>query len=135
MPDIRKNSSELNEQKLPWLFKENLPWSMPAAEEDTEQSYFYREDLFHQINIGGRKKHTATVLNEQKNTYIRLLLSTPFLRPSLRMDLESLGVNCLEEGGAYEAYGIVDNLRQILRVILGLREVLAVEVGEPSGGK
>jgi hypothetical protein len=67
--------------------------------------------------------------------YIRLILSTPFLRRELKEQLKHLGVECLEEGAPYEAYGIVRQCEKITAGLETLEQVLAVEEQEPPCSK
>jgi len=76
-----------------------------------------------------------TLAEEIRYAYIRLVLSTPFLKAELRGRLQEFGIECLEEGAPYEAYGIVSETRQMVAILDRIEEVLAVERGEPPCSK
>ncbi|MFN8392102.1 MAG: hypothetical protein U0136_17555 [Bdellovibrionota bacterium] len=68
-----------------------------------------------------------TLADKLRFTYVRLVLSTPFLRRELREHLDALGVECLEEGAAYEAFGLVEECERLMRALEKIDQVLAVE--------
>ena len=76
-----------------------------------------------------------TLADKIKFCYVRLVLSTPFLKHELRTKLHSLGVECLEEGAANEAYGIIEECSMLVRLLAKVEEVLAVEESTPPSGK
>ena len=71
---------------------------------------------------------------EGKLKYFRFVLQTPRLPLSTRKALAKLGVDPIEEGGAYEAYGIVEESRFIPRLVLALDNVLAADPCDPPTG-
>ncbi len=64
-------------------------------------------------------------------SYIRLTLQTPLLSSELRARLERIGIECLEEGALYEAYGIISETMPMLAALEQIEQVLAVERNEP----
>ena len=76
-----------------------------------------------------------TLVEEIRYAYIRLVLSTPFLKAELRGRLQEFGIECLEEGAPYEAFGIVSETQQMIAILDRVEEVLAVERGEPACSK
>ena len=68
-------------------------------------------------------------------TYIRLQLDSYALGRELRAEIEKIGVECLEEGAPYEAYGIVSECERIVPQLLKLRDVQSVDRQEPVCSK
>jgi len=61
---------------------------------------------------------------------VRFTLRTEKLSLAGRMELEALGVECLEEGGAYEVFGIVVDSVARFSALTRARSVRAIYVGE-----
>ncbi len=68
-------------------------------------------------------------------TYIRLHLASRALDTQARQVLEMLGVECLDDGGEYEAYGIVDANRSVLDLIKKLPGIDCIDLESPPSGK
>ncbi|MCA9681809.1 MAG: hypothetical protein KC457_06410 [Myxococcales bacterium] len=67
--------------------------------------------------------------------YIRLRLDTEELDDLTRTRLGKAGVECLQDGGAYRAYGIIDgDSIEVLDEIAAQPHVTTVELGAPPVG-
>jgi hypothetical protein len=67
--------------------------------------------------------------------YIRIHLDSPSLELHVRRTLELFGVECLDDGAEFEAYGIVDATQSVLELIKRLPGVQQIEFEGPPSGK
>ncbi len=67
--------------------------------------------------------------------YVRLGLAVERLTPPLERRLAALGLECIEAGTPFEAYGIVRNSARSIARLLNDDAVQAVDVEEPPAGK
>lgn len=73
-------------------------------------------------------------MEAQHYSYLRFTLRTPHLCDACKNQLEALGVECLDEGADFEAYGIVADEQNSdkLRVV---PDVVRVETSAPPCSK
>lgn len=72
--------------------------------------------------------------SEPEYSYVKLELKSEDLDSEERRLLEAVGVECLDQGGSHEAYGIIPmnaTLVEILRKLPGIKEVQLE--GPPTG--
>jgi len=67
--------------------------------------------------------------------YIRLTLKTESLSEVCEHRLEKLGVECLQDAGPYEAYGIIADDKYLQQAVLKDPQVLWVGRQDPPSGK
>jgi hypothetical protein len=68
-------------------------------------------------------------------TYIKFRMDSLSLADSSREILEMMGVECLEEGAAYEAYGIVPTSQPLFRALERVPGVREIDFSDPPVGK
>ena len=69
-----------------------------------------------------------------KTAYICVYLGTKWLDPYTRTALEHLGVEDLQDGEPFQAYGIVDDPENLMQHISGCKLVKSVERRDPPTG-
>jgi len=75
-----------------------------------------------------------SINQETQYKYLRFHLLTEDLEEECRVRLEQLGIECVQEGGAHEAFGIIDASTSDVAVTQTVPEVEAVEFGAPPVG-
>lgn len=68
-------------------------------------------------------------------SYIRFLLRTEHLTKDTERYLEMLGVECIDDGGPFEAFGISAQVPKVLQHIQTSGNVANAEAVEPPSGK
>lgn len=71
----------------------------------------------------------------QRFVYICLQLKNESLTNGTRTRLEQIGVSCLEEGGAFQAYGVIDLNALSFAALEAAEGVLSLALAEPPSGK
>jgi hypothetical protein len=66
--------------------------------------------------------------------YVKLNLRSRVLNGEARSLLESVGVECLDQGGDFEAYGIVPSEKIILNLLSHMPGIRSAEIAEPPVG-
>ena len=74
------------------------------------------------------------VANTQRYTYLCFHLATRELDDDCRRRLERLGIECVQEGGWYRAYGIMGNNNQVIGLLAQDPDVERVAIGAPPSG-
>ncbi|MCB0344914.1 MAG: hypothetical protein KDD66_07345 [Bdellovibrionales bacterium] len=71
--------------------------------------------------------------NQAGYRYLHLSLCRKRLQDSDRVHLESIGLECVEDGDEFEAYGIIEDTVQdsMISKLSRIDWVEAVEIGEP----
>ena len=91
------------------------------------------EDLL--IALQTRAEREAYRSISEDFVYVRLLLTTERLMDSTRSQLEGLGVECLEEGEPFEAYGIIGDTTARISALSRVGYVHSITIGEPPSSK
>lgn len=75
--------------------------------------------------------------NEKQSiyAYVKLALRIEDLDSASRALLESAGLECLDQGGAFEAYGIAPKDKQFVNRLKKLACVRTAEFAAPPAGK
>ncbi|MCA9715097.1 MAG: hypothetical protein H6713_10555 [Myxococcales bacterium] len=75
-----------------------------------------------------------SINQETQYTYLRFKLLTKGLEDECRVRLELLGIECVQEGGAHEAYGIIDASTPLIEFAASDPDVEDVQIGAPPVG-
>lgn len=68
-------------------------------------------------------------------TYVKFTMDSASIRKSSREMLEMMGVECLEEGASFEAYGIVPTSKPLFIALARVPGVREIDVEAPPEGK
>ncbi len=95
-------------------------------------AYEYQEQsVRHERSIQQKRPSLKKIAEEDSFVYLRFSLTTSELTSYCRIQLEGLGLECLDDGAPYEAYGVVSRNLYSLRLFALVPEILAVEEGTP----
>lgn len=72
---------------------------------------------------------------ENKVSYMRFMLRTKCLTRDVEKYLGQLGVECVDEGGPFEAFGITAQAPKVLRHIQSSGEIIGADTNCPPTGK
>ena len=72
--------------------------------------------------------------NSHEYVYVKLQLRSQILDQKSRSLLESIGVECLDQGGNYEAYGVVSSDTTMLDLISRLPCIMRAGLEAPPVG-
>lgn len=70
----------------------------------------------------------------EQYTYLCFHLCTQHLDEDSRVRLEQLGIECVQEGGQYRAYGIIRNDNELMRLAANDPAIERVALGAPPSG-
>ena len=76
----------------------------------------------------------GSVARTEHYTYLCFHLATRRLDDDCRRRLEQFGIECVQEGGWYRAYGIIGNDNGLIGLIAKDPDVEQVSVGSPPSG-
>ena len=76
----------------------------------------------------------SNAVKKIKYVYIKLQLKSPKLDQASRDFLESIGIECLNQGGDYEAYGIISSEATIFDFLSRLPCIKGAEIAAPPVG-
>lgn len=77
----------------------------------------------------------ASMTHEDKEyTYLSFHLTTKALEDECRLHLEEMGIECVQDGGPYQAYGIVEASTDYAGFEACHEAIRSVAIGAPPSG-